>query len=222
MPNYGNQIIGRVGKIFATDAQEHNGKVFKRRTLWLDMTRCDPWTGERQWENWVELEAMSDGCDKLDQFKAGDIVKIQVEIQGRPYRYPADHPNVDMRGKAVIFNTIRIRDIELYRVTPQSNPVTSPQNQNNPPTSASSIKSGIIVPSQENSATHGKKTAVEQTLDLMDSAKAVADAKKALEEQKQKDAQDEANKPFPPAVDEKGVPTSNDYQGTGSADDLPF
>jgi hypothetical protein len=127
-----------------------------------------------------------------------------------------------MRGKAVIFNTIRIRDIELYRVTPQPNPVTSPQNQNNPPTSALSIKSGIVTPSQENSATHGKKTAVEQTLDLMDSAKAVADVKKALEEQKQKDAQDEANKPFPPAVDEKGVPTSNDYQGTGSVDDLPF
>lgn len=126
MPNFGNKITGKVGKIFATDVTESNGKTYMRRKLWLDLTKIDQYTGQRGFENWCEIEFNGEGCAMLDTFKTGDIVNVQIEVMGRPYRYPADHPR--RPNEAAVFNTIRGRSIE-YR-TAQA---IAPQSTTTPP-----------------------------------------------------------------------------------------
>lgn len=179
MPNFGNQVIGRVGKIFPTTDSEVQGKHYFRRILWLDMTRIDQWTGERSFENWCEIEFSGDeNCAELNKFKVGDIVRVNIEVMGRPYRYPDDHPDEHKRGVPVIFNTIRGRQIELRVIQHR------PESQTSFYPSITSAPQPTTVPESQSSSMKQN----EKMLDMYTDAKNYAQQK------------------FPPEVDGNGIP----------------
>ena len=79
--------MSQVQTVASADASK---APFKKREIYIDCTRYDPYTGERsQYENKPLLEFGGDRVlEKLEalQLKAGDIVTVSFDIQGTPYK----------------------------------------------------------------------------------------------------------------------------------------
>jgi len=90
------------GKITLIKPAETVGKAgtFKKRVFLLEET-------EGQYPSTFALEFNQDACSKLDAFKNGDEVKVEVEIRGRAYNDTA-------------FNTLKAFRIDMVKegVTP--------------------------------------------------------------------------------------------------------
>lgn len=111
-----NQISGRViavsqvQTVATTDASK---PPLKKREIYIDCTRYDPYTGERsQYENKPLLEfAGEKTLEKvnpvLDQVQKDDIVTISFELQGRQYK--------GQDGKTKFSTGIRCYDIAITR-----------------------------------------------------------------------------------------------------------
>ena len=82
-----NQITGRIEKI--CDIQEipskSGGKSFFKREIIIDATRFDPYTGERNFDNYPCIEFTGDKCNELDRFKVGQVVTVSFDLQGRKW-----------------------------------------------------------------------------------------------------------------------------------------
>ena len=123
-----NTLIGKVLRIFPTDErQASNGKTYKTRKLWLDLTKIDQYSGERGYDEFHEIEFAGDKCAMLDSYQSGDIVKLTVALTGRGYTYPAGHARA---GEKVVFNRTAGIGIEAYRsFAPAAAPVQQPTQQ---------------------------------------------------------------------------------------------
>lgn len=102
-----NQITGKILYIYPTQqlASKDGSKTFYKRGIVLDLTRFDPYTGERsQFENTPMLEFMNDRCQDLDRFLVGQVVTISFDVQGTRYR--------DAEGVEKIFTRIQPYKIE--------------------------------------------------------------------------------------------------------------
>ena len=123
-----NTLIGKVLKIFPTDErQASNGKTYKTRKLWLDLTKIDQYSGERGYDEFHEIEFAGDKCAMLDSYQSGDIVKLTVALTGRGYTYPVGHARA---GEKVVFNRTAGIGIEAYRsFTAPAAPVQQPTQQ---------------------------------------------------------------------------------------------
>lgn len=116
-----NSISGRViavSPIQTVAASDPSKQPLKKRMVYLDCTRYDPYTGERsQYENKPLMEFSGDKVlekvnPKLDAIKAGDVVTISFDIQGMDYQDKAT-------GKKKNFTGIRCYDIEVRRTEGQ-------------------------------------------------------------------------------------------------------
>ena len=115
-----NQITGKILYIYPTQQiTTKDGKPFLRRSLVIDTTRFDPYTGERGFENTPQLDFAGDQCQELDKFTVGQVVTISFDVQGSRYR------NAD--GKEQIFTRIRPYRIELRQARQQAAPQYAPQ-----------------------------------------------------------------------------------------------
>ena len=116
-----NQITGKILYIYPTQQiMTKDGKPFQRRSLVLDTTRFDPYTGERGFENTPMLDFAGDQCKELDMFTPGQLVTVSVDVQGSRYR------NAD--GKEQIFTRLRPYRIELRRLRAEQ-PAQQPVQQ---------------------------------------------------------------------------------------------
>jgi len=111
-----NQISGRViavAKEMTVASSDASKKPLRKREIYIDCTRYDPYTGERsQFENKPLLEFSGDKVlekvnPKLDGIVKGDVVTISFDIQGTPYK--------DQQGKTKVYTAIRCFDIEVRR-----------------------------------------------------------------------------------------------------------
>ena len=111
-----NQISGRViavAKEKTVASSDASKKPLRKREIYIDCTRYDPYTGERsQFENQPLLEFSGDKVlekvnPKLDGIVKGDVVTISFDIQGTPYK--------DQQGKTKVYTAIRCFDIEVRR-----------------------------------------------------------------------------------------------------------
>lgn len=60
-----------------------SGKTFTKRTLYIDSTTHDPYTGERsQYENKLLFEFMESKASLLDNIKVGQVVTVSFDLQG--------------------------------------------------------------------------------------------------------------------------------------------
>ena len=60
-----------------------SGKTFAKRTLYLDCTTFDPYTGQRsQYENKLLFEFMESKTALLDNINPGQVVTVSFDLQG--------------------------------------------------------------------------------------------------------------------------------------------
>ena len=122
-----NVINGRVialsgiKEVASSDPQK---PAIKKRELYMDCTRYDPYTGERsEYENKPLLEFGGDKVlNKIESLglQQNDIVAVKFEVQGTPYKDKTT-------GKTKVFTSIRCYDIEVVRRAGQA--VQQPQQQ---------------------------------------------------------------------------------------------
>ena len=128
-----NQISGRViavSQVQTVASADASKAPFKKREIYIDCTRYDPYTGERsQYENKPLLEFASDKILEkvnpvLDQVQKNDIVCISFDLQGRQFK--------GKDGKTVFTTGIRCYDIAITRKAAQNGNLTAqpaPQKQ---------------------------------------------------------------------------------------------
>lgn len=111
-----NQISGRViavSKVQTVASADPSKAPLKKREIYIDCTRYDPYTGERsQYENKPLLEFVSDKTLEkvnpvLDSIQKDDIVTISFDLQGRQYK--------GKDGKTQFTTGIRCYDIVVTR-----------------------------------------------------------------------------------------------------------
>ena len=138
-----NSISGRVIAVSAVTtvaSADASKQPLKKRMVYLDCTRYDPYTGERsQFENKPLMEFTGDRVlekvnPKLDGIKPGDVVTVFFDVQGMDYTDKAT-------GKKRNFTGIRAYDIQVVRQAgdqqgqqqgqffPNSSPQPQPQVQ---------------------------------------------------------------------------------------------
>lgn len=64
-------------------ASQRSGKTYTKRTLYLDCTTFDPYTGQRsQYENKLLFEFMESKTALLDNIMPGQVVTVSFDLQG--------------------------------------------------------------------------------------------------------------------------------------------
>lgn len=110
-----NVINGRVialSPVKEVASSDPSKPAIKKRELYIDCTRYDPYTGERsEYENKPLLEFGGDKVlNKIESLglQQNDIVAVKFEVQGTPYKDKTT-------GKTKVFTSIRCYDIEVVR-----------------------------------------------------------------------------------------------------------
>lgn len=123
-----NKVTGRViavSKEQTVVSSDATKAPFKKREIYIDCTRYDPYTGDRsEYENKPLLEFVGEKLlakvnPVLDQVQKDDIVAISFELQGRPYK-TAD-------GKTKVMTGVRCYAIEIVRRAGQPVQQAAPQ-----------------------------------------------------------------------------------------------
>lgn len=118
-----NMMTGKIHLIMPTEtiaSKKDANKTFTKRTLVLDCTRFDQYTGERGYENFPSFEFSGDKCADLDNYKVGQVVSVSFDLQGNKF--------VDSNGKERWFTSIRGFKIELKGQTQPQLQSQSPQS----------------------------------------------------------------------------------------------
>lgn len=112
-------------------ASQRSGKTFTKRTLYLDCTTFDPYTGQRsQYENKLVFEFMESKTALLDNIKPGQVVTVSFDLQGTEI--------TDQAGQTKHFIHVRPFGIEVRQMqqpqAPQQQyaPQPAPQYQPQP------------------------------------------------------------------------------------------
>jgi single-stranded DNA-binding protein len=79
-------LTGRVDAVSqAIGIPTKDGRTFTKRTLRLDCTRFDPYTGERGRANIHAIEFIGERVAELDKVNLGDIAAVSVDLYSRDY-----------------------------------------------------------------------------------------------------------------------------------------
>lgn len=116
-----NTIIGKVLVIGRTEEipSKNGGQPFLKRTLVLDCSRYDHYTGQK-FENYPQFEFVSKNTSILDNFNEGDVVEVSFALQGRSY---------EKDGVQKYFTSIVGYKVEPYNTQQsQQNAPQAPQN----------------------------------------------------------------------------------------------
>ena len=70
------EVTGKV--IFKGDTESFGANNFQKRVFVLETT-------DDKYPQQIKLELIKDGCAKLDQYMAGDIITASFNLQGREY-----------------------------------------------------------------------------------------------------------------------------------------
>ncbi len=102
------EIIGRIHSIGPIEnIPTRNGSTLQRRSLILSQQRYDPNTGEAFTPNYPQIEFTQRGCSILDQFQAGQAVRVRFDVNGSKY-------NDKNTGEEKYFTSLRGFRVELY------------------------------------------------------------------------------------------------------------
>ena len=84
------------GKIKVINAEQQVSASFRKRELVV--------ATEEQYPQFISINFVQDKCDLLNNYKAGDLVKVAINLRGREWINP--------QGEAKYFNTIQGWKIE--------------------------------------------------------------------------------------------------------------
>lgn len=100
--------------------QSKSGKTYTKRSLFIDATTFDPYTGQRsQFENKLLFEFMEKRASALDNVHVGDVVTVSFDIQGSEYK--------DQTGQTRYSINVRPYDVEVRPKSQQYAPQQQPQ-----------------------------------------------------------------------------------------------
>ena len=98
------------------------GKVFTKRSLYVDCTTFDIYTGQRsQYENKILFDFMESKMSLLDNIQVGQVVTVYFDLQGSELK--------EQDGRVKYFVHVRPYKIDVRQVQKPNNQPQPPQPQ---------------------------------------------------------------------------------------------
>lgn len=120
MANTKSGVVLAVGQPQQLKSKE--GKVFNKRSLYVDCTTFDPYTGQRsQYENKILFDFMESKMSLLDNIQVGQVVTVSFDLQGSEL--------TGQDGQVKYFVHIRPYKIDVRQVQQPNNQQQPPQPQ---------------------------------------------------------------------------------------------
>ena len=124
MANSKSGIVLAVGQ--PQQLKSKDGKVFNKRSLYVDCTTFDPYTGQRsQYENKILFDFMESKISLLDNIQVGQVVTVYFDLQGTEL--------TEQYGRKRFFTHVRPYKVDVRQVQP-SNQQSQQQYQQPPQT----------------------------------------------------------------------------------------
>ena len=126
-----NQLTGKILYIYPSQQipSKDGSKIIVKRSIVIDCTRFDPYTGERGFENTPMLEFIGDRCAELDKYQVGQIVTISFDVQGTRYRNKDGAEQIFTRVQPY---RIEARQVQQQQTAPVQQPAPQPSYQQQP------------------------------------------------------------------------------------------
>lgn len=120
MANTKSGVVLAVGQPQQLKSKE--GKVFNKRSLYVDCTTFDPYTGQRsQYENKILFDFMESKMSLLDNIQVGQVVTVSFDLQGSELK--------EQDGRVKYFVHVRPYKIDVRQVQQPNNQPQPPQPQ---------------------------------------------------------------------------------------------
>lgn len=126
-----NQLTGKILYIYPSQQipSKDGSKTIVKRSIVIDCTRFDPYTGERGFENTPMLEFIGDRCAELDKYQVGQIATISFDVQGTRYRNKDGAEQIFTRVQPY---RIEARQVQQQQTAPVQQPTPQPTYQQQP------------------------------------------------------------------------------------------
>lgn len=125
MANTKSGVVLAVGQ--PQQLKSKGGKVFTKRSLYVDCTPYDGITGERsQYENKILFDFMESKMSLLDNIQVGQVVTVSFDLQGSEI--------TESNGQVKYFVHVRPYKIDVRQVQQPNNQPQPPQPQYQQPT----------------------------------------------------------------------------------------
>lgn len=125
MANTKSGVVLAVGQPQQLKSKE--GKVFNKRSLYVDCTTFDPYTGQRsQYENKILFDFMESKMSLLNNIQVGQVVTVSFDLQGSELK--------EQNGQVKYFVHVRPYKIDVRQVQLPNNQPQPPQPQYQQPT----------------------------------------------------------------------------------------
>lgn len=122
MANSKSGVVLAVGQPQQLKSKE--GKVFTKRSLYVDCTTFDPYTGQRsQYENKILFDFMESKTSLLDNIQVGQVVTVSFDLQGSEL--------TEQDGRKKFFTHVRPYKVDVRQPQQQ---YQQPQQQYQQPT----------------------------------------------------------------------------------------
>lgn len=107
MANTKSGVVLAVGQPQQLKSKE--GKVFNKRSLYVDCTTFDPYTGQRsQYENKILFDFMESKMSLLNNIQVGQVVTVSFDLQGSELK--------EQNGQVKYFVHVRPYKIDVRQV----------------------------------------------------------------------------------------------------------
>lgn len=117
MANTKSGVVLAVGQ--PQQIQSKEGKVFNKRSLYVDCTTFDPYTGQRsQYENKILFDFMESKTSLLDNIQVGQVITVYFDLQGTEL--------TEQDGRKKFYTHVRPYKIDVRQVQQPNN---QPQQQ---------------------------------------------------------------------------------------------
>ena len=117
MANTKSGVVLAVGQ--PQQIQSKGNKVFTKRSLYVDCTTFDPYTGQRsQYENKILFDFLDGKVSLIDNIQVGQVVTVYFDLQGTEV--------TEQDGRKKFYTHVRPYKIDVRQVQPSNQ---QPQQQ---------------------------------------------------------------------------------------------
>ena len=109
MANTKSGVVLAVGQ--PQQLQSKGGKAFTKRSLYVDCTTFDPYTGQRsQYENKILFDFIDSKVSLIDNIQVGQVVTVYFDLQGTEV--------TEQDGRKKFYTHVRPYKIDVREVQP--------------------------------------------------------------------------------------------------------
>lgn len=120
MANTKSGVVLAVGQ--PQQLQSKGGKAFTKRSLYVDCTTFDPYTGQRsQYENKILFDFIDSKVSLIDNIQVGQVVTVYFDLQGTEV--------TEQDGRKKFYTHVRPYKIDVRQVQPSNQQPQQPTYQ---------------------------------------------------------------------------------------------